>query len=375
MTQRLPPDRQPTAGRRRHTWLLCLLIWPSTLAAQPDPPAPREHSVEDPATGDPRLEYSDARALRLTQDGTDIVVEVRMARPIREGHYLCVHVYGDCDDNPATGVRDSGNLVGNELWVRAAVGSRFLPNTLAVAGGTAPLDLRRASYSQMDRDETPGRGSAAIWLHRGILPPPTVENDTIRFRFPRQLALTHKSDYHSRVAFRIDVETSSCDQPLLVETACDDEGLNITLDGDDGEWTGSPFQRDAGSELHSVARFLDLLNFRLDHGAGRLFGAVRFDQPGFTEAFGTGDDVLRRDALLVQIEPMNGGYGPPRTLRFEPGRERGTVGDAQFVVAGTGLEFSVPRGPGETRFRALASARAERWDFIPNEGRLRMDLR
>ena len=353
--------------------LLLLLVAAGGAAAQGDPPAPKKSTTPDPEAQDIRLTLSDARELKLDAEGEDLLVDVRMANPLADGYYTCVHVLIDCDDNPRTGMQDFRG--GHELWVRAAVGSRFVPNTGEAKGAERPLDLRRASYSNIGKSLSVNGPRGSVWLHQGVLQPPDVDGDTLRFKFPKRLALEFKSEYHSRVAVRVRVETSNADQPLMIEKTCDDEGLAIVVDGDDSEWSGSPFQKDRGGELHPSVSFCDLLQFKLDHDANHLFASITLDKPGLAENYGGEGDVIRQDALTLQIEPMSGSYGPPRRFVIPFGRTSGNDFDAKWILKETALELSMPRASGDSRFRALAWRTARRIDVIPNEGPVKLDFK
>lgn len=364
--------------------------------------APGRGAIADPAERTAWLVHNDARAFAAVCTKDALECTLTMAAPLPAGMFTCLHLTIDCDDNPGTGIE------GEELLVRAAVGSRFQPNAAPPAiGAIAPIDHRRSSMTRLEPD---GNGEVR-WIHGGAdLPPPTVVGNELRLVVPLELIRARGGRYASTFSIAVHVETSCSDQPIEILHACTDDGLPIVLDGKDDEWS-APAATDAADELHAAARCLDLVSLRAEHGADRLFACVDLAAPGFAarqptvpevpdaptdeepEPDGGGKpakprkkppkppakkvvgDVVHQSSVTLQIVPQLPQYQPAVRVELVP-RSRDLQGDSsglswRAVIGEQRIEFEIARRAGQTRFRLIATS-----DFVATDtfdDRLRLD--
>ncbi|MEZ6037051.1 MAG: hypothetical protein R3F29_06195 [Planctomycetota bacterium] len=361
----------PWRGRRRvasrRHWLLCSalpLLLLGGVAAQDDK-LPTEARIDDGGTSSDKHVFGDARSFAAKVAGDRIECVLTMAKPLVEGMFTMVELEIDCDDKPATG------LDGRELRIRAAVGSRFLPSAAEPNnGGRKPIEHLRISGTELQPD---GQGGKR-WIHMSQIPaePPVVKGNELHFWFPRRMVRERGDRYHGRMSMRVHVETSCSDQPIERLHACSDEGMPIELDGSCAEWS-APAVRDAGDELHEVARCIDLTSLRVDHGEDCLFACVETAAPGFL-SWTTDDDVRGYPTITFLVEPMFPRYQDPYEIEVfgsEPkllddvsaGRWRSAAGESV-------VEVKLPRRKGQNRLRVIALSDLELKDWFGSELRL-----
>jgi hypothetical protein len=317
-------------------------------------PAQGTLHVEDAADAD-ILAASDVRTLDVEERDGELHFRVTMAAPLSDGMFTCVHVFVDCDARPESGID------GAELWIRAAIGSRFWPNSADLGEEeSAPIELRRATGSEI---ASGGHSDGVDWMHTiRELPKPEVEGATIRFRFPTQL-IEKQTRYDSGYRFRVEVETSSSEQPLLLDHRILDRGLPIQIDGSLDEWLGGDHVSDPGSELHPSIRMLDLTSLRVDHGPGSLFLGIEFDEEGF-DSRPSETDVTVFDALRVFVDTPFPRYQEPLSIRVARG-ERERTGDGWIAVADDErLEIGIVREDEQRRVIVHVWTDGERRDFV-----------
>lgn len=334
--------------------------------ARPAPAAAAKPLVlRDPPCGDPAIPFSDALEVRVEAVEEGLEFRVRMGAPLEKGIATVVEVRFDADDDPKTG------MDGDEIRFRAAVGSRFRPNDAAATpGGPAALESRLLSWSDVLLQHTLGRKEPAqSWLNRGLRERPEVEGSTIRFTVPRNL-LERGTEWASReVAFRLTVETSIADRPLLVDHVAADDGLPILLDGEDGDWSGAREDRDPGGELHPAFRHLDLTRLRVDHEAKRLLVCIETAKEGFAERMPPTPDLYRSERITVLAEPVDADYEAPRRFHLWRGFASRKTEDGEQAAKGRIVEAALPRSGLEPRTRVLAWSEATLRDTVPDGDR------
>lgn len=319
---------------------------PADAAAGSPEPAGRSGRLVDAATVDPDLVFGDAREFTAAVDGEFLRCAVTMARPIAAGMFTCVHVLLDCDADPTTG------LDGLELEVRAAVGSRFHPNSFRPAdGGKAALDLRRGSRTVLVPDDAGGK----MWVHQGSpMPEPQVDGATIRFDVPLPWIKERGGRYSSAFTMKVHVVTACSDQPLQLERVCNDDGITLRIDGSASDWSGVGVS-DTDGELHPAARPVDITRFRLEHDRERLYACVEFAGPGVCRPT-VDDDVEVRHEVSFHVAPTFPRYQRPLMVHLG-GPEwggRGEDGMEWRAVAGrSAVELSLQRAVGQTRYRVF----------------------
>lgn len=341
-------------------------------------------SVSDTKAAQEALSYSDAVSFRTWTTGSDLHFEVEMKRPHKEGMYTCLHVYLDADSKPKTGIQ------GAEIWMRAALGSRYHPNSYAPkqrTAGVPAMELTKASFSHAIQ----GRGGKGkTWLHTTVLDKPEIEPTKIRFKVPTSLIRQHGDRYGSVTGVRAEVETSCTDQPLMMRHICDDDGVSIRVDGDARDWSHPQIVRDPPGELHKVGQILDLVRLQVEHDKSKLYALVELAQPGLRRDDLSREDVERYDGVSIYVEPMYPRYQDPVKLFMRFGRGGHPVaGRDRLGFRFQGLrssslnwsgqvndkyaEVAVPRRPGQNEFRVWAWSDLRRLDRLPNDGWLRVD--
>ncbi len=345
-------------GRAAGTFLILALIagtTPACLSAQAKaaptkPPGTRQGRLTDPSNATWRYAYSDAAEFEAGIEGESVRCTLTMTLPIPDGMFVCAHLWIDTDDNERTGIN------GEEVWVRATVGSRFRPNAYSDGNGGTMLRDARASYSLPVRHED----RSVDWQHQNDpLQKPTVEGNKLHFGWPLSFVNQRNAGYTSVFSIRVAVETSCSDQPLDLAHVCNDEGMVIEVDGkeSEGEWSGQACV-DPGDELHPAVRRLDMEAFRLDHDAKSLFALVRFAEPGFADQIGQ-QDVRDESAVTFYVDPLFPRYQDAGTLRVRvgSGKRDGRSQDGaawQAAIQDRTLELKLARRTGQTRFRVFA---------------------
>jgi hypothetical protein len=360
--------RPPPAGRAAAVLLL--------LAAAPSGPAlaapvGKPVVLRDPACGVPSLAISDCLEVRATPtEGGGLDVAVTLAAPLAQGMFTCVHVWVDGDCDPKTGIG------GNELWFRAAVGSRFRPNAWKpeAPGIPAPMENLRLSYSSI-REETNAdtKKTSRVWVDDWIAGTPRVEGPTMAFSIPPKVLARATGGYGLPYAIRVQVTTTCSEQPVFLEYRGVDEGLPLVVDGDDRDWSGEPSAADPGDELHPTLRCLDLVRLRVDHDARRLLLCVDTQEPGFADRAPVSPDVSATHTITLMAEPSDAAYESPHQLVLQRGVPFGTNSDNDWFVKGRTVEAALPRAGLDGRVRVLAWSDARHDDFVPDKGTARID--
>lgn len=322
----------------------------------------RQVTLTDATSDQPKCAYSDAVSFSAECKDEKVQCKLTMAKPFLEGMFTCVELNIDCDDKPKTGI------VGDELRVRAAVGSRFQATKDAPTNGTRrAIEHLRTSYSDVTSD-----GGEKLWLHHQLPVAPVVDGATMSFEFPLQLVRERADRYGSTFSVRVTVMTSCSDQPIELLHTCGDEGIPIKLDGSDSEWSAAAVT-DPGDELHPSARCVDVTSFRLEHGAEDLFACVKFAEPGF----GTWDnhgDVRAYPSVTFFIDPQYPRYMDPATVVvWGDVPRRPTPGAAIDWRANKGpqlIEVAFRRAAGQNRFRVVMHADLEFVDEFDSPARL-----
>jgi hypothetical protein len=325
-----------------------------------------EASLRDPPSSLDGSAHGDAREFHAATVGDRIECTLVMAEPLEKGMFTCVELFVDCDDKPATG------LQGDELRIRAAVGSRFQPSSAPpVAGMRKPLEHARVSHTNLDSD---GKGGQR-WLHRDTtFEKPVVEAARLRFWFPAKLVRDRADRYHQTCSIRVLVTTSSSDQPLERQHACVDQGMEIRVDGETDDWSAIA-ATDPGDELHAAARCVDLTSLRVDHGAEHLFVVAELATAGFG-TFPQDADVVGFPEITFLVEPLFPHYQPFLEARVRGGRteyehQEPALGTWRSRAGARTVEAAFPRRPGQNRFRVLVHSEL-RWED-EFQDRLRLD--
>ena len=347
----------------------------------PDLPAPIL-TVADSHKSTGGLEFSDLASVAFQLDTDDWVIQPQMSRPLVEGMFTVFEMEWDCD----------GQRTSIELLARAAVGSRFHPNSFAPSAGTAPMHLARASWGS-PFDETLANPLAAprrIMTNQGELAVPAVGGSRLEFRVPRHLPdrrglLTATS----RGAFRLRATTTCSEHPLTFDYAISDAGRDIKVDGNVTEWSGGPYAQDGTGELHRAVSHMDLKGVWCEHGKDCVFVRVDFAVPGFGQVNLGDGDVAVEDELVIRLEPVGVAYMDPVDLHVPATSAAGKVRGYPTTFAGTSgfesvrrlaeqgervlgtyacgtgtVEVSIPRKPEQTRFRVVVWSDAVRVDEL-----------
>jgi hypothetical protein len=340
--------------------------------------------VRDSTVQDEALRYSDAVAFKTWTTGSEVFFEVEMSKPHIEGMYTCLHVYLDADANPRTGIE------GAEIWLRASVGSRYHPMSFKPKKGKAAKDIQRASLSRVVKGRADeGRGGGKTWLHTTVLPKPEIETKKIRFKVSTSVLRSAGARYGSVTGVMAEVETTCTDQPLMLRHVCNDEGVNITLDGRDGDWSHPQIARDPGGELHKVGQILDLTSLRAEHDSDYLYACVQLAEEGLRKDSMNTSDVSRFDGVTFYIEPLFPRYQSPKKLFIRYGRgghptsPRDVLRSRYFgmrnpggwrgSVSGKTVEIRANRASGQNDFRVWAWSDLRRVDRVPDEGWMKID--
>lgn len=329
------------------------LVAAAPAAAPQEPPAAsaRTGKLTDGPTGTPTRVHGDAREFSAEVKDGMVHCTLKMAKPLIEGIFVCCELRIDCDNNPKTG--DAGD----ELYVRGLVGSRFQPNGAAPTNGsTKPIEFARLSQSYRVLTVR----NTWTWLMNDIDgTPPVVDGDTMRFSFVLARVREFGDRYKSTFTFDVRVTTSCSDQPLERVHSCADEGLAITLDGKDDEWSGI-LVADPGDELHPHLRCADLTGLRVDHSAERVFAAVTLAEAGFA-AWRQDNDVQGAPVVTFHLEPMYPRYQDPVTREMRGGLATHGTANLPFhaVVGEKTIEASFARKTGQGRYRVLVRSDVE----------------
>jgi len=323
---------------------------------------PSRLALDDGLSRRARREIHDVTHVRVEAKDAALDVLVRFRRPLRDGVFECVHVYIDCDADAQTG-KD-----GADLWVRAAVGSRYQRTSASapLEGAPPPAELRRSSFSVPHTQAIRGGPGLKTWLHKleRRIAPPTVDDTDLRFEVPLDLVAEQGLRYNGFVRLRVEAEGSCSESPLWLEYVCADEGTPIAKDGRDADWSGQARAVDVTGELHPDADEVDLVSLEVDHDASHVHALVRLAGAGFGGA-GHDADVDDRDRVTVALEPLGSGR-----LYMDYAQAVLTTGQAsRFGVVGRRMvEFSIPRAPAQTAFRVVAWSDAIRVDKVPDAG-------
>lgn len=359
-------------GRRRHGCRVLLAAWlAAAMAAQEPgkPGAPKSVHLDDPSTDVAELATADAQAVDLAMGDRGLQVTVTMKVALATSVFTCVHVFIDTTADQKDGVH------GDEIWARAAIGSRYHATNYqpTTAGAAIPAELIRASAS-LPREVRTGEQSRVGWIHSEILARPVIGDKTIAFTVPRALLDRMRGRYAHSMFVKVVVETGCSEQPILLEHVCSDRGLPISLDGSDVEWSARDEARDPSGELHPDFGSIDITRMRVEHSLERLFLFVNFAAPGLGQWRERAADIDVRDTLSVFVLPMAPSYQPEDLFlvngtnqKGSSGLRNGTLYDT--VHQGNGVEIAIDRKKGQNRFRIEAWSDAIRRDMIPNEGR------
>lgn len=323
----------------------------------------RQVTLTDAVSDVPRCADSDARSFSAECLNDKVVCKLTMGKPLIEGMFTCVELWIDCDDKSKTGID------GDELRIRAAVGSRFQANKDDPTNGTKrAIEHVRSSWTRIE-----GVGANRDWIHESLAgPPPVVEGDSLAFSFPLQLVRERADRYGSTFSMRVVVSTSCSDQPLELLHTCGDAGIPIKVDGSDAEWS-APAVTDPGNELHPDTRCVDVTSFRLEHDAENLFACVKFAEPGFGD-FDNHADVKAYPSVTFFIEPLHPRYQEPATVVVwgtTPLHPSPAPGIDWNATKGRDLvEASFRRMSGQNRFRVVMHADLEFVDDFSSPARL-----
>ena len=328
--------------------------------------------LRDRATGRKNREIHDVEQVRLLPRKGEMDVRVRFRRPVEEGVFTCIHVYVDCDDDPATGIR------GLELLLRAAVGSRYRRTSAPPApnGTPEPISVLRNSFTKIVRGALASNATGKSWLHdrtagmRG----PEIKGREMWFSFPLKMLRDHGFRYNKAIRFYVDVEGSISESPISLEYLCRDAGIPIRVDGRGREWSGGPRETDRTGELHPDAAEVDLRELRVDHDAKHLFASVRLATGGFGSTRFGEDDIRDEDTVVLAVEPLGqAGYMKYREVIVHTSR-RTWMRDVRVAIGRGLVEFALPRRAEQTRFRVLAWTDARRYDRIPDTGMAKLEI-
>lgn len=352
---------------------LTLAIAGPSLPAQAKPqpkkaPGSLSGALRDSSAPEGPYAFSDAVEFKAAVGEEVLSCELTMTKPIPEGMFTTCHLFMDLDDSNKTGVN------GNDLWVRATVGSRFRGNAQTIGqSGETPLKDVRTTYSVPIRAED----RALSWLHQNEeLPAPTIEGNKMTFGVPMRFIKVKNDNYTSVFVVRVSVETSCSDQALDLTHLCTDDGLAIEIDGVDkpNEWSGD-VRRDAGDELHPSVRRLDIDSFRLDHSPAGLCALVRFAEAGFA-TMAPASDVRDESQLVFYVDPLFPRYQDAALLEIRAGKPTrdGRMRDGlkwKTVATDRTVELLLDRKQGQVRFKLFAWSDYRCYDDFSD--RLRLD--
>ncbi len=331
----------------------CLVVAAPAVAPQGAPPAAgaRSGKLTDGPTGTPTRVHGDAREFSAEVKDGMVHCTLKMAKPLIEGIFVSCELRIDCDDNPKTG--DAGL----ELMVRGIVGSRFQPNGAEPTNGTTKaIDFTRLSQSY----RTLNVRKQWVWMNteiEGMVP--VIEGDTMRFSFVVARVREFGDRYKSTFSFEVVVYSSCSDQPLERIHSCADDGLAITIDGKDDEWSGYVVA-DRNDELHPHLRCIDLTSLRVDHSADRVFACVGLAEAGFA-AWRQDNDVQGVPVVTLHLEPMYPRYQDPvvRPLRGGTAKHGTDTTPFQAIVGEKVIEAAFARKTGQGRYRVLVRSDVE----------------
>ncbi len=370
----IPRVVRPASCRFRSAALVLAIVTAAAhiATAAPDPvvgSASPHLVLEDGLSPRPRREIHDVVRVGVVARAAALQVVVRFRRPLLEGIFECVHLYVDCDADEKTG------MDGADLWVRAAIGSRYQRTNAPalVEGVPAPARLFRSSWSRPQIQLIRGGPGRRTWVHQldRRIDPPTVEEAELRFQVPLDLVVAQGLRYNKSVRVRIEAEGSLSESPIWLEYVCADEGTAIELDGNSKEWSGQPRVDDATDELHPDASEVDLASLEVDHDVTHLHALVRLAAEGLGRTGVSDHDVLDRDRVTVALEPLESGG---RYMAYVE-EVVDAIRTSKFGVAlRRNVEFSIPRVTEQTAFRVIAWTDAIRIDKIPDVGWAELDV-
>ncbi len=330
-------------------------------------------SIADDKADAATFRFNDCISFEARSDKKDVHFAIVMQKPLQEGMFTCLHVYLDCDNNPATGMNRA------ELWVRASVGSRFHPNDYAAKGEQAAISIRRASLSRIERELGINGGKSKSWLHTDLLDEPQVEGKTLRFHVPTSFIQEVGSRYGTIIGIRARVETSSSDQPLMMRHLCTDKGIPIVVDGKDKDWSAKDVRQDASNELHQVAQELDITSLRVEHDATNLFACVTLAQGGLGRSQTSSTEIERREGVAIYVEPTYPRYQKPfkAFITYGESTQTGSSRDGQqnwnASLEAKVLEFQVDLKAGQGSFRIWAWSDLKRYDQVGDYQYVKLD--
>jgi hypothetical protein len=343
--------------------LLCILL----LAQRA--PVPLQ-AIDDPHTARPDREVHDVERVVFDVREETIDVTVRFRRPLTEMMFESVTLLVDCDDDAETGME------GADLRVRASVGSRFHPNSWKPdrPGVPPPLDQRRTAFSIVEvREQGVERRTGNTWTWRGRLTPPSAVGREIAFRFPQKLVRDRGQRYNREVPVHLEVLGSCSEHPVPMRHTAADEGVDVSVDGEDADWSGGTRADDPGGELHADALTLDITRTRVEHSEGWLHVGVWLLRPGFGRNITPDDDVEERDRIVVAVEPLGGRYQEYREHVIRSIAPRRSDRILRSAAGEAFVECAVARTSEQTSFRVAVWADALRVDRVPDEGTFRLD--
>jgi hypothetical protein len=316
------------------------------IAARQQPKGQNSGTLEDPAATIADRAYGDARELSVACEGSLVKCVLTMATPLAEGMFTCIELRIDCDDKPNTG------LGGDELLIRAAVGSRFQSSySRPTNGQKKAIEHTRISGTRLVSD---GQGGKS-WLHMGVpAPPPVVLDRQLQFHFPLSLIRERGDRYHTRFVVKAVVQASNSDQPIESVHACSDEGLDIQVDGSAQDWTGKA-AHDLPGELHRCASCIDLASLRVEHNADSLFLCAELGSDGFM-TWQSDDDVQGQPWVTFFVEPLFPRYQTPVRISVPGGWNndvKDPAGAYSYAIGGRCVEVRVRRQNGQGRFRLV----------------------
>ncbi|MHC4956037.1 MAG: hypothetical protein ACYTGZ_19500 [Planctomycetota bacterium] len=336
---------------------LALLLACAALASEPTGVDIR---IADDRTTRVRREIHDLAEVRIRLLKGEFIVDLTMARPFEQAIFLDAHIDIDADDKSDTG------LDGFDFGVHAFAGSRYRRNTAPDARG-APLS-RRGTVLKVAHQKKSGRGS---WLNSApkFLAPPKVKGKTMQFRFPMDLLRLHGYRYNKQIRWRVYTESTISEHPLLAEYVCGEDGMDIKIDGKEGDWPAIGVQTsDKNGDLHPDASEVDITGLQVEHDAKSVYALVRLARGGFG-SHEPGDDVIDRDKIVVCLEPV----GARAYMKYVEAMAYTSMGELEgreysYRTGDRFIEFGIPRKAEQGKFRVLAYADAERVDYLPNGG-------
>ncbi|MEM8885777.1 MAG: hypothetical protein AAGD14_17050 [Planctomycetota bacterium] len=321
--------------------------------------------VRDGRTSDARRAIHDVTDVRLKMEGGACIVEVHLAKNLRDGVFVDAHIEFDTDNRKTTGVE------GFDFGVHAFAGSRFRRNIVRKDGGD-PLQ-RRGTVVKWTR-----KGDRRSFVHSSSLrlAPPELGDRSIRFRFPMELLRKHGLRYNKKVRWRFFLESTISEHPISVDYICTDDGSRIDVDGRIGDWPPlGPNTADPEGDLHGDATEVDITRLQVDHDKESIYALVQLARRGFGFSAYETSDVIDRDRIVVALEPV----GTRAYMKFVEATAWTTHSEYEgigyrYKIVGDALEIRFDRKPEQTKFRVIAYADARRLDRVPRSGSRELEI-